>query len=362
MRNGGPDPLIVCFVPGDPMAFCDARSGEVLGGMSVDYATLALGDRPWVAFCIQNATSAILSTCDLLLGKVGNIEATRYGAGLDFYAGPPYISSRLYLLYAYETPETNGWEFLRPFSFSVWMYIWISVVASGVAAMLIARGKKYSFIRTAPTAMIGVSRLYDETDASYFQHALSIAMALYSTVVFSLYSSNLLMFAFFKQYSTKKISDYTIISPWTHTWIARRDFPTNVFERVNVFDEKTGFVEESAIDLLRAGKHALLLERMTLDNVCGKEQNLWIHPVDSVRSIFFPFYKNASILPDLTRASMEYATKIADTYARQCPDESDMKVPTGVEFIDVWGLFAIVGGAMGIVLVYKFFRDCIFRS
>ena len=351
--------LNVCFIPGTPFASCDEFTREVVGGISVDYAVTAFKNYNWNPTCITDAyKDGAFDACDVLLGKVGNIEAARYGGGEGFDIAPPYFSSRISLLYASEFDSSTGWGFLEPFSLYVWVIIWISVVVSSLAAMLISKGKKMSFIRTAPTAMVGATRLYDKIDASYFQHMLSISMAIYSTVVFSLYSSNLLLFSFFKQGKAKKLSDYTLISPWTHEWLARRDFPANEYGRMSVVADTTGAIEETVVDLLRRGTHALLLEKVVLDGVCGVEPDLCIHRVDSLRTTFFPFVRRAvmemeGMYENITLASGLFGDAVH--YKMLCQDETPLGTPSGVSFLDVWGLFALVGGGVGIVIVLKIF-------
>lgn len=350
--------LNVCFVPGTPFATCDRFTGEVIDGLSVEYAVSAFSNFSWHPTCVQHSTArGAFDACDVLLGKVGNLEAARYGGGEGFDVGPPYFVSRVSILYAIEFGASTGWGFLEPFTANVWVVVWISVVVSSLAAMMISRGRKMSFIRTAPTAMVGASRLYSETDASYFQHVLSIAMAIYSTIVFSLYSSNLLLFAFFKEGRAKKLSRYTIIAPWTHEWLAKRDFPANEFEHVPVTDGLTGEVKESAIDLLRRGTHALLMERIVLDGICGAEPGLWARGVESLRTTFFPFVRSAVMEMDgmyaaLVRASGNF-TRSAK-YATPCP-EPPFGAPTGASFSDTWGLFVLVGGSAVVVVVFKLF-------
>ena len=357
--------LNVCFVPGVPFATCDASTGEVIDGLSVEYAISAFGNYSWHPTCVQHSTARnAFTACDVLLGKVGNIEAARYGGGDGFDVAPPYFASRVSIIYASEFDRATGWGFLEPFTANVWVAVWISVVVSSLAAMLISRGRKMSFIRAAPTAMVGASRLYSETDASYFQHMLSIAMAIYSTIVFSLYSSNLLLFAFFKEGRAKKLSEYTIIAPWTHEWLARRDFPANAFDRAPVTDGLTGKIKESAIELLRRGTHALLMERVVLDGICGAEPDLWVHRVESLRTTFFPFVRSAVMGMDGMYAALAHASRNftrSENYEMKCLDETPLGAPAGASFFDMWGLFVMVGGGAAIVIVFKLFYVCMER-
>ena len=343
--------LNVCFVPGVPLVSCDAATGRVLGGIAVDYAASALRNRSWISTCIHHTLNAdALVACDVVLGKVGNLESARYGGGEGFEMAPPYLSSHVSMLYASEYHAPSGWGFLQPFDLSAWLVIWISVVGSGLAALLISRGRRMSFIRTAPTAMIGATRLYAEYDASYFQHAISVAMAIYSTVVFALYSSNLILFTFYRQGTWKKISEYVVVAPWTHEWLARRDFPVNAFERRDVVNVLTGDVDESTLELLRRGTHALLMERVVLDRICGVEPNMWIHSVSSMRTIFFPFVRPGvqGLREDLALASRNFSEML--DYEPMCANEAASSAPTGTGFHDVWGLFALMGGCVAVIL------------
>lgn len=192
----------VCFVDFDYPVGCDTWSildvvARVLDARGVS-AILA---------CVDSAFADV-TPCDVVLGVADTV------AGSSFVYGPTYNSSGIGAIVPATRANENGWSFLDPFTWSVWL-VFVACAIVAFCTQLMVRWLDFRRKQTSPnfvidedeehaadvvmtsfTALIGSTRLYKRYDGPSFRHASSMVMALFSVFFVSLYSSNLTAFLF----------------------------------------------------------------------------------------------------------------------------------------------------------------------
>jgi hypothetical protein len=176
--------------------------------------------------CIDSGTltSKVLEPCDIVLGLESSIVAAFGGI-----AGPTYNSSGIgAIVQTQPGTKITGWEFLLPFSWSVWLvFVGCAIAAFGTQLLmrwLDFRRKKtspayvitedeekaFDLVMTSFTALINATRLYKYYRGPYFRHVASMVMAIFSVFFVSLYSSNLTAFMFPSSQTSLGIGAYDV--------------------------------------------------------------------------------------------------------------------------------------------------------
>lgn len=299
--------------------------------------------------CIDSNDAVSLASCDIVLGVPD-------GTYHSFEYGPTYNASGIGAILA--TPGAahgNGWYFLNPFSWTVWVVFVACAIASFCTQLLVRwldfRRKKTSpnfvidedeehagdAVLTAFTAMIGTTRLYRRYDGPYFRHVSSMVAALFSVFFVSLYSSNLTAFFFPGSRAT--------LVPDTTFFVAR-----DVFRTVQLPLKSTEIVIRSLTTMsLPTPRHALVAPTVWLASLCSRFAFI---PLDGF--VTYSVLFNSSNSTTVSRG-------IADALATEIwPGPScfsnKMTSTSRLELVDVWGLFALAGVLYVCVLVIRFLK------
>lgn len=149
-----------------------------------------------------------MASCDIVLGVAD-------GTYDSFVYGPTYNSSKVgALIVPTMAVRARGWDFMNPFSWSVWV-VFVGCAIVAFCTQLLMRWLDFRRKQTSPnfvidedeehasdvvltsfTALIGSTRLYRRYDGPYLRQISSMVMALFSVFFVSLYSSNLTAFLF----------------------------------------------------------------------------------------------------------------------------------------------------------------------
>lgn len=175
--------------------------------------------------CIDSTTlGASVGSCDIVMGLESAVVET-----LDGVVGPTYNSSGIGAVIP-AIPETKitGWEFLLPFSWSVWL-VFAGCAFAAFGSQLLMRWldfrrkktspayviteeeeKAFDLVMTSFTALINATRLYKYYQGPYFRHVASMVMAIFSVFFVSLYSSNLTAFMFPNSQPSLDVGTYDV--------------------------------------------------------------------------------------------------------------------------------------------------------
>lgn len=204
-------PPIVCFADFDYPRSCGSWAIVPLALSAVKNAT---GTSPEFR-CVNPAETALaaLVECSVILGLETRLAAWIHPS--SFVAGPAYnVSWGLKVLVENEpNADVHGWDFLRPFTWEVWV-VFASCAIVACCSQLLMRWLDIRRRKTSPdavlitdetvrdvalasfTSLIGSSRLFEFYEGPYMRHVTSMIMAVFSMFIMSLYSSNLTAFSF----------------------------------------------------------------------------------------------------------------------------------------------------------------------
>lgn len=142
-------------------------------------------------------------TCDAYVGSLhptGGVED-----GIVAF-GVPYFVGALYYVFprADAAPPVTGFEFLEPFSWSLWVAFFVAVFAVPLASAILEKDPKESWHRGYLTfladswhAFWAVSTI-DRDGASALLEKLGIAVALFARVLMIVYSANITSYVLYK--------------------------------------------------------------------------------------------------------------------------------------------------------------------
>ena len=204
-------PPIVCFADFDYPRSCESWAIVPLALSAVKNAT---GTSPEFR-CVNPAETALVALveCSVILGLETRLAAWIHPS--SFVAGPAYnVSWGLKVLVENEpNADVHGWDFLRPFTWEVWV-VFASCAIAACCSQLLMRWLDIRRRKTSPdavlitdetvrdvalasfTSLIGSSRLFEFYEGPYMRHVTSMIMAVFSMFIMSLYSSNLTAFSF----------------------------------------------------------------------------------------------------------------------------------------------------------------------
>jgi hypothetical protein len=211
----------ICFLEDSNWVTCDsgappcarnaASCDESFSGLEVFFASTVANGMLWknVTYtCLRDAVAMFSDAvgpraCDMY---VGSLHPTG-GAGDDIVSfSVPYFVGALYYVFPRESSArtVTGFEFLGPFSWSLWVAFLITILAIPVASAILEKDPKepwnkgyLTFLADSWHAFWAVCTL-DRDGASYLLRILGIAVALFSRVLMVVYSANITSYVLFK--------------------------------------------------------------------------------------------------------------------------------------------------------------------
>lgn len=340
-----------CFVPGVPLATCDGDAAT--GGLAVELFWAAFSERNWTAACVPLSLSLFDGSCAVVSGAIGSVQLARFVLE-NYTIGPPYFASSLSLLFAMPGAGVSGWAFLDPFSATFWVTVFASISAAALTAVAISRWTDASFLWTAPTAIAGSSRLYDSRDdESYAQHALSVATAVFSLMLWAAYTSNLLTFVYLSPAPVGVTTDVAVLASPDAAWLARRSLIGNYIEEFQIADA-SGRPSGAALALVRGGSRALFAEIAFLDAACASSPGSYaISSFEFVRNVFAPLLlaDDERLYADLDRVTQQLTRALVLPQSGAC--RAVGAGPRSIRFLDEWGVFVIVAACAAALVIAR---------
>lgn len=349
----------ICFVPGDPLTMCD-DIGNPISGLSVNFVKRRLADLYDNATktCIHSAFSEEAGTCDVIAGRVGNIDLSSFMGKFrnEFTAGAPYVATDVLGIFSYEEKTYSGLGFLLPFTWDTWLAIVGVFIFALVCASMVPGKFKYGVVRDASTSIIGSSRLYSDWKSSFHQHALSVLMAIFSVFLVALYSSNLIAFTYNEgNFDMDSILDKPlVVESEIAAWNARMILGGHgEVESTTVFDA-SGSMNEGVMDSVVSGDYSLAIGGIFLGSICSYGG----YALRSFKSIsqsliYLPLIStklDGLVVDMLTERRRESIPLLGAPPSCVLIDSSP---PSGANFREIWVLFVAFFASAGLLVVVK---------
>ena len=343
----------ICYVPGRPLVLCYNKS--VIGGVAVDFLEGKLQPYAHSNRCIQSIYQGISEGCSVISGRVDTLRISRIRetAFANYSLAQPFAASEVSIIFA-TTRETPAFIFFKPFTLVVWVVLMSSICVAIVSILCINRGMfvNKTIVRDALTSFLGYTRLYKGSGTSYYQHGVSMATAVFSVVVVSLYSSNLIARAYITQLQTPDFTSKPILYDRTgFKWYLdlHRDY---VKVRADVLGDY-GTLNATVIDLVARGENYLILENILMEGICSPTHDtLFSSVVSKLRTTYLPLVRN-DVAPDVfdrlvytSNGLVFYPNSAACLY----PDTSSLK---GLDLRESWVVFATLAGVMLLLVGIK---------
>lgn len=210
--------ITVCFVPSS-VTWCDVGSSCSVTGdtFNPDCAFTGVAEQflskltalsfkcfDMVKTCIPNEEVAPDVGCDIIFGKNYN-----YGNSSDYWGfSAIYNTDAVSALYKSQV-SYNPWDFLKPFSPSLWVLIFTVLCLLTPLVMAIVEydegetviGNFIKFLPDSIHAHTGIDLLNDDLPTKNTSYVLSVFVSIFAFITISLYATNLTAFVLYKNNS-----------------------------------------------------------------------------------------------------------------------------------------------------------------
>lgn len=340
-------PPVVCFADFDYPRSCESWAIVPLALSAVKNAT---GASPEFR-CVNLTETALASLvdCSVILGL--ETRLTTWIRPSSFVVGPAYnVSWGLKALVENEpSAAVHGWDFLRPFTWEVWV-VFATCAIAACCSQLLMRWLDIRRRKTSPdavlvtdetvrdvalasfTSLIGSSRLFEFYEGPYMRHVTSMIMAVFSVFIMSLYSSNLTAFSF-PESSTTTVRSLADVREYAAHWgfadYARRGMASVLMNTDSTIREiRTAGDERNVI-----APDAWLAARCT-----AERRLLDVFPMTIVYEVIY----NLATYDGISETSISIVENLSKfRSASSCEPETASRQRLGLA--NVWGVFVIAG-------------------
>ena len=348
----------LCYVLGKPLVECHADG--TVSGVSVDYLNGKLGGTSeFDVSCVAGVAEGVARGCDVIAGWASTYSFARIPkAVFELYSiGQTYTGSAYSILFAPQFDDAS-FIFFRPFTTGVWVLL-IASIAVAVLAMVFVNSsttRRASVTRDGFMSLLGYSRLYKGKDASYFQHSISVLTAIFSVIVVSMYSSNLVARSYISNQQTPDLTSKKIAyqSGGSSRWFAEMYKEHRTFGADTVLP--TGSPNVTFFEGAARGEYFVVTDTLFVDALCEEAPHLSLISTDvfGLTKAYAPLVRN-SVREDVFRA-LVYEPAMTLFHAREEPacflqNESYVK---GFGVYETWSVFVLVGGAAVALVLAKF--------
>ena len=210
--------ITACFIPSS-VTWCDVGTSCSVSGdtFNPDCAFTGVAEQflskltalsfkcfDMVKTCIPNEDVAPDMECDIIFGKNYN-----YGNMTDYWGfSAIYNTDAVYALYKSEV-SYSPWDFLKPFSPSLWILIFTVLCLFTPFVMAIVEydegetvfGNFMKFLPDSIHAHTGMDLLNDDLPTKNTSYVLSVFVSVFAFITISLYATNLTAFVLYKNNS-----------------------------------------------------------------------------------------------------------------------------------------------------------------
>lgn len=348
----------VCYLPAAPLASCGEDGGVV--GIAVDYVRSKMdGLGAYVETCfVDGLYAAAARGCHVIIGTLNTYEITRdFGSSLANYTvGNPYAATKGSTLFANENPGPPPFFFLEPFSWGAWLLVLASFALAGLTIRVL-RGERSQTppLRDAVLAMAGYARLFEADGGTFWEDVVSAATAVFSVVLVSIYSSNMVSRGYIATQTTPDFYSKPLLydTGCSSKWYVDLRSGYEGRRGIDLFDER-GRPNSSILDGVARGEYFASIYDIYLSGACDRRATVSSAAVRGWRTSFFPAVLTENVSADVFRAFV--IDSVADTFyvggKRPCL-EGDPDGVEGLTFVDTWTGFAILGGVVAILVAWK---------
>lgn len=340
-------PPIVCFVDFDYPVSCESWAIVPIALSAVKKATRTSPEF-WCVNLEETAFAALVE-CSVILGLETRLATWIHPS--SFVAGPAYnVSWGLKVLVESEpNADVYGWDFLRPFTWEVWV-VFASCAVAACCSQLLMRWLDIRRRKTSPdavpitnetirdvalasfTSLIGSSRLFEFYEGPYMRHATSMIMAVFSMFIMSLYSSNLTAFSFPESEATTARSltdarEYAVHRGFVD--YARRGMTSVMMNTDSAIREISSMRDNDVFSLI--APDAWLSSRCT-----SRRRLLDVFPMVIIYEVIY----NLATYNEIAETSAAIATSDFGSFS-SC--ELDPPPRQRLGLANVWGVFVIAG-------------------
>jgi hypothetical protein len=336
-------PPIVCFADFEYPKSCESWAVVPVVLAAVKNAS---GTSPEF-WCVNLAETALdaLARCSVILGLETRLMT--WIRPSSFVAGPAYNASwgLKALVDSEPSAAVHGWDFLKPFTWGVWLVFGMCAIAA-CCSQLLMRWLDIRRRKTSPdavlvtdetvrdvalasfTSLIGSSRLFEFYEGPYMRHVTSMIMAVFSVFIMSLYSSNLTAFSF-PESATTTVRSLTGAREYAVHW-GFADYARRGMASVLMNTDST--IREVSI----AGDERNVIAPDVWLECTADRRLLDVFPMVIVYEIMY----NLATYDWIAETSFAIATNVSKIRSISCEPE-----PTSqrLGLANVWGVFVIAG-------------------
>ena len=376
----------MCFVDYDFPTSCDSNAWTIVA-LVRDAWSSATGVAS--TFACTSFDFDVIYGCSVVLGVETRLLPF---FNVSYYKnGPAYNASHgIGALTTIDTRSNayDGWVFLKPFSWQVWL-VFLGCVVLGCASQLFMRHLAHRRLKTSPeraidkdtvmdvattsfTSIIGASRMYESYDAPCARQAASMIMALFSFFFVALYSSNLIAFSFPERTdmtATTLTGSFDV--HWAFTDVIKRDFVasfttsnSSVRSAMTFSSDGIPIVPDTwSASYCSSGRDASGSSsgRDASGSSSGRDASVYIVPASPYKAVYEIVY--ARTVPDTVSSMISYRVveKLSSLPAWTLPSSCVLASETSQLQLDsMWGLFAIA--TVGFVMTIAYRMICIGRD
>jgi hypothetical protein len=347
----------LCYVAGEPLARCHGN-GDVTG-LAVDYIENKLGGTSeFDVTCANGSMAALMNGCDIISGTVNTYVLSRIPSVVydEYSIGQAFAGSSFAVVFAPQFDDSS-FIFFRPFSSGVWILLAAATVVA-VLAMIFVRSsttRRASATRDGIMSLLGYSRLYKGKDPSYFQHAISILTAIFSVIIVSMYSSNLVARSYISSQQTPDLTTKTVAYQRGRAsrWFAKT-YPEHVSFEADV-TLPDGSPNVTLFEGVERGEYFVFTDTLVVDALCAARPDMSLIAADifGLTMAYAPLVKN-TVRSDVF-AALVYEPAMNMFHARAeraCFHQNEAYV-RGFGVYDTWTIFTFVGSAAAALVVVK---------
>lgn len=360
-------PPIVCFADFDHPRSCESWAIVSLAMAAVKNAS-GMSPEFWCVNLTETALTGLVR-CSVILGLETRLMTWIHPS--MFVAGPAYNVSRglKALVESEPSAAVHGWDFLKPFTWGVWVVFAVCAIAACCSQLLIRWLDNRRRI-TSPdavlitdetvrdvalasfTSLIGSSRLFEFYEGPYMRHVTSMIMAVFSVFIMSLYSSNLTAFSFPEPSATtvRSLTDAReYVVHWGFADYARRGMTSVMMNTESTIREIKTMGDDDVFSLIAPD--------VWLASQCTSGRRLLdVFPVVIVYEVMY----NLETYDRIAETSSAIATNVSNFWSFSFCDTETTAPEQRLGLANVWGVFVIAG--IGFVLAVACRATVAFRA